>query len=345
MRNPLLVLGVFTAFISAVHKVQACPKDIAEPYTGALQIESKYVQTDKSKSTLKEGIGADSKAVKEQIQSYGKQVVAFSDYMIRANGEAQKAAQSCLEQALTDWAEAGALLSGDVSKTGMAMRKWTLASIAMAVYKLQALNIGDFSLTERQRAWLDKLADKVVDDYKERLSPDFRYFNNHDYWAAWAVVANALATGNTAHINYAYAVLDRAAAQLEVDKQRNVGWLPNEVGRGKLAMNYMHYALSPLVMLNNYAEKFSLASNKSEKAVILMVNFISGFADNPGAFSDIVSGPQEPVPAYKAAWLIPYLHRYPKDKAAMQLYDRYDQDVDGYSQLGGLLEPLYPLNP
>ncbi|WP_232301223.1 alginate lyase family protein [Gilvimarinus agarilyticus] len=320
----------------------SCPKPIVEPYAGPLQIESKYVQSDNNKATLKASLSDNSKAVKTQIEKFSKQLVVFSDYYVRESAAKAGLALDCVHAALGSWAEAGALLSKDASKTGVAVRKWTLASISMVTYKLKALSGGEFQLTEAENDWLIALADRVSDDYRARLDPNFKYFNNHDYWAAWALLSTSMATESNRHVDYSYAVLARALRQVEFSADGKYGWLPNEIGRSQLALNYMHYALNPLVMLAYYADDTEhLLTPKDEETLAAMVRFVSAAELSAKKVSDTFTAKQDPVPAYKLAWLIPYLHQHPSDEAARALFNARDGKVDGYSQLGGLIAPLF----
>tara|TARA_R110000850_G_scaffold80265_46_gene172652 strand:- start:829 stop:1980 length:1152 start_codon:yes stop_codon:yes gene_type:complete len=322
-----------------------CPKPIVEPYVGPLQIESKYVQSDATKATLKESLSDNSKVVKAQIEQFGKQLVVFSDYYVRESSAKGVVALSCVHAALGAWAEAGALLTKDVSKTGVAVRKWTLASVSMVVYKLNALSAGEFQLTQTEKDWLITLADRVFDDYRARLDPGFKYFNNHDYWTAWALLSTSMATESNRHVDYAYAVLARALAQVTLSDDGRYGWLPNEIGRSQLALNYMHYALNPLIMVAYYADRTGYTLTQNDEATLAaMVRFVSAAELMPEKVTDIFTTKQDPVPAYKLAWLIPYLHQRPSDEAAGSLFKARGGQVDGYSQLGGLIEPLFSLS-
>ncbi len=339
----VVALLLFLPASNAVAEKVRCPKTIPDPYTGPLLLESKYVQSDTTKSTLKDSVSTESEAVKKHIQGYTKLVVSLADFYLKSDSDRKSTALHCLDLALSIWADANALLSKDASKTGKAVRKWALAAVAMAAYKVQRLSDGEFQVSDVHKRWLTNVADKVVEDYQDRLSPDFRYFNNHDYWAAWSVTATALVTNEHRHIAYAYAVLDRASQQVVVSTELNVGWLPNETARGALALNYLHYALTPLVMLDYYHSDFLLSPSPITQKLMAMVRLLRQYPATPDVYNDIMSANQKTVAAYKAAWLIPYLHQHPQDEAARNLYGQYSKDVDGYSQLGGMLLPLFPL--
>lgn len=322
-----------------------CPLVFPTPYTGPLEIESKYVQSDATKSTLKEDISADSTRIKTHIESFSKKLVAVSNEYIRSADPARKAlAVTCFDQGLRSWAEAGALMSEQTTKTGTAMRKWTLAAIASTVLKMQTLTGGDFELSEAQRLWLADLADRVVTEYTPRLDPDFRYFNNHDYWAAWAVTATGMALNDERLRAWGYQGFHRAMKQINMETGRNIGWLPNEVAREELASDYTHYALVPLALLAAHAAEngFPL-SPTDEKHLRALANFAVLAVLRPEQVSDILAANQRQVSPHKMAWLIPFLALYPEHRLARELYTARNEDVDGYSQIGGIIRPLYEM--
>ncbi|GAA3582849.1 alginate lyase family protein [Marinobacter xestospongiae] len=323
-----------------------CPREVVVPYTGHLQLPSKYDQSDASKSTLRTELAAEPEAIKAQIQAYSKQVVGFADYYLSHTGDRhRRGALACLHGALGSWADAGALLSTDASKTGVAVRKWSLAAIATAAWKLQRLSTDaqPFRLTGPERAWLAALATQVEREYAPRLDPDFRYFNNHDYWAGWALVVTAMALEQPAFGELGYRIFDRALSQIEQDDSGQLGWLPNEVARAHLATNYLNYALNPLALLARHAAANGHAMSADQRQRLRsLVRFVVAAELSPTRLPPVLAQEQEPVPDYKFAWLLPLLDLDPRPSVAWTLYQRKAGNVDGYSQAGGRLAPLYP---
>lgn len=319
-----------------------CRISLAPPYTGPLLIDSKYDQSDASKSTLanKEDLeGWDSKA---RIEAFSRQMVEFSNaYLMRESPSHKAMALACMSESLTNWASANALLTDQVSGTGRAVRKWALAALSSTLRKTIILSNGEFVLTDTQRAWLSRVADSVVKDYTPRQDPSFRYFNNHDYWAAWAVASTGMVVNNQRYIDWGYRVFDLAMQQIELGEQGRIGWLPNEVGRGPLGAEYTHYAITPLALLANHAaeNKHPLDRQQNQRLQAL-ANFAVIAAMKPEALGQL-EGRQRSVPNHKLSWLIPFLAEFPEHTAALVLYFDQDAKVDGYSQIGGLIGPLY----
>lgn len=329
------------------YRTLACPKTPPTPFTGALTVESKYDQSDVSKSTLREDVSTDSKAIQAAVTDYTKRLVVFSDYYLRADNPRQAAAAlACLDRWLTHWAQADALTTRDVTKTGVAVRKWALAAMASVVVKMERLTDGQFSLNEVQRAWFARLADIVIEDYSPRLASDFRYFNNHDHWAALAVARTGQILQRADYGAWAGRVVQRAYDQVHLTADGQYGYWPNELARAELAANYMHYALVPLVLLAESAGRQGLPALTAEQEQRLqaLANFSAQLVLDPGSLKAQVNARQQTVAGYRMAWLIPFLHRYPDHRLARALYQHEDGDVDGYSQIGGRLKPLYGMD-
>lgn len=321
-----------------------CPYAAPAPYTGPLQVDSKYDQDDPSKSTLGKAPSRQSKEISETVDRYAKMLVRFADHYQSTQRPAQaEQALACLDQWLGLWARAGALQNRDTSKTGQAVRKWALASIASTALKTQALSGGFWKPDAVQRKWLEALANQVLEDYRPRLSPAFAYFNNHDYWAAWALVASSMLTGRDDHLEWGEQVFRRAMQQVTPGSRDDYAYLPAEVARGRLATNYTHYALVPLVLLGEALQANGRPlSADNRRSMERLANFAALAVLRPRSLPELSGISQSAVEPYKMAWLIPFLNRYPQHAAARSLYLEKEGKVDGYSQIGGRLLPLYP---
>ena len=321
-----------------------CPKKVAAPYTGALQIDSKYDQSDASRSTLSHTVSARSKETHARIAEFSQRLAQFADYYLQAKNARQAGtALACIDQWLEAWADAGALESRDTSKTGMAARKWTLAAIASTLLKTQAVSAGQPQLSMTQRQWLQRLAERVMEDYAARLAPDFAYFNNHDYWAGWAIAATGMLLGRDDYLAWGERNFRRALGQISASPHGDYAYLPNELGRGRLAANYTHYALVPLMLL---AESSRLngpgLSTADQRKLQQLASFAALSVLDERSLAELRGQPQYPVPTYKMVWLLPFLSRYPQHPQALRLHAEVGAAADGYSQLGGRLAPLYP---
>ena len=321
-----------------------CPKKVAEPYTGPLQIDSKYDQSDASRSTLSNKVSARSKETHARIAEFTQRLAQFADYYLQAkNAKQAGTALACIDQWLQAWAEAGALESRDTSKTGMAARKWALAAISSTLLKTQAVSGGQPQLSSEQKQWLQRLAELLMADYAPRLAADFAYFNNHDYWAGWAMAATGMLLDRDDYIAWGERNFRRALGQISVSANGDYAYLPNELGRGRLAANYTHYALVPLVLLADSAQLNGPGLSQADQLKLQqLANFAVLSVLDERSLSELRGQPQHPVPPYKMTWLLPFLSQYPQHALVRRLYVDVGVAADGYSQLGGQLAPLYP---
>ncbi|MHC5350600.1 polysaccharide lyase [Metapseudomonas furukawaii] len=321
-----------------------CEQSPPRPYTGALQLKSKYDQSDATKSRLSGEPDARTQKIQEEVKTYIGGLIRASKAFQRAKRpERANQALACLDLWLGSWARAGALETPDASKTGMAARKWALAAIGSTVLKVRALSDGRYDLDASQKAWLERLGERVIAEYQPRHAPGFAYFNNHDYWAGWAVASAGMLVGREDFIAWADTNLRRALGQARTGASGNYAYLPLEVARGKLAATYTQYALVPLVLLVESAEANGRGLSGQERETLwLLANFASRSLLEPETLPELQGRDQTEVAPYKLAWLIPFLHRYPDHAWAKRLYAEEDGEVDNYSQIGGPIKPLYP---
>lgn len=328
---------------AADYRQLSCPKKAPAAYTGHLQLQSKYDQSDSSKSTLRAKQSKETTQIGKQIKRYIGGLVSASNQFQRAKKPQQaRLALACLDQWLTAWATAGALHSKDASNTGVASRKWALAAISSTLLKTQALSNRAWQPSSVQRSWLEQLGEQVIAEYQPRHQPGFKFFNNHDYWAGWAVAATGMLLGRDDFMAWADSNLRRAFRQMTLSTSGDYAYLPLEVARSQLAADYSNYAMVPLVLLAEAAQFNGrpLSAEESRK-LQLLANFTARAVLQPQTLEELQGKTQKAVGAHKMSWLIPYLNRYPEHVWARKLYAAQDGEVDNYGQIGGHLKPLY----
>lgn len=319
-----------------------CPRKPPAPYTGSLQLQSKYDQSDSSKSTLVVQ-PKETARIAELIKGYiGTLVAAANQFQRSKDAEQARLDLACIDQWLDVWAKGGALRNPDASGTGVASRKWALAAIASTLLKVQALSGGAFEPNAAQRSWLQQLAEQVIAEHSPRQRPDFAYFNNHDYWAGWAVAATGMLLGRDDFLAWADLNLRHGLAQATPSASADARYLPLEVARAQLAADYSNYAMVPLTLLVETAEHNGRALSAQERqAFEQLANFTARAVLEPRTLPELENRKQKKVGSHKMIWLIPFLNRYPDHAWARALYEDQDGEVDNYSQIGGRLKPLY----
>lgn len=328
-------------YLLATYQWPACPQSPPAPYTGSLQLDSKYEQSDASRSTRRQ-VSATTEQVRSQINDYQQGLLTLLQQFERSTDARRTATvMVCLNDWLDRWARAGALLSDDSSSTGRAVRKWFLAAVSTGLLKVQAISNNEYQPSAVQQRWLIQLADQVMADYGPRQRLDYAWFNNHDYWAAWAVSATGMLLDQDAYLVWGDATL-RLALQQAVDGQRRgTAYFPLEVGRGALAADYMHYALVPLVLLAETAEANNRPLTADEwQRLDQLASFAIQAVARPDNLPELVTR-QAAVGAHKQIWLLPFLSLRPRHQEAVRYYQQTGDGLGYYGQLGGDLRLFY----
>ena len=331
----------------ADYRTLQCTKEAPPPYTASLRMQSKYDQRDASKSTLRSRPDADTEAASKQVKQFiGGLIFASKRFQRAKTPQEANMALACQDQWLERWAQAGALLNPDASSTGMAARKWAVAAMASTLLLTQAASNGQVQLSPAQKHWFEQLGELIIREYQPRQAASFTWFNNHDYWAAWAVAATGMLVQRDDFIRWADGNLRRGLQQAVHSADGSYAYLPLEVARARLAATYSQYALVPLVLLAESARANGLPWGEQDQHTLeLLGNFAARTVLDPGPLPELMGQAQAEVAPYKLAWLIPFLHRAPNNRLARQLYEHEDGNVDNYSQIGGPLKPFYPPLP
>ncbi|MDY1035743.1 mannuronate-specific alginate lyase [Lelliottia sp. CFBP8978] len=208
------------------------------PWTGSLVFRSKYEGSDSARATLNPEA---EKAFRAQTQAITDFEHGISEMVWRYKQSGDVNTRNCILAGFNRWASAGALTSKETNHTGRAMRKWALATLATSWLELE-LTPQDSPQGAR---WISQLADRVVTDWD---GLPLTKTNNHSYWAAWSVMAAAVATDRRDLFDWSLKEYRIAARQIDEN-----GILPNEQKRGPRAVAYHHYALEPLVMIASFA--------------------------------------------------------------------------------------------
>lgn len=237
---PLVPPAGFTQPLPHTGKGGCVP--LPAPYIAPLTLRSKYEGSDSARATL-------NPQAEQAYRTAIKPVVGFergiSTMVWRYKQSGDPHTLDCILDGYAAWAKADALLSGETSHTGRAMRKWALATLASSWLELKftpGTSSGGQQNTER---WLGQLADRVVQEWD---GLPLKSTNNHSYWAAWAVMASAVALDRRDLFDWSLKEYRIAAGQIAAD-----GTLANEQHRGQRAQAYHNYALQPLVMIASFA--------------------------------------------------------------------------------------------
>jgi poly(beta-D-mannuronate) lyase len=332
--------GKTSGYLELLIASPVCSLDLKSPYTNDLMIESKYDQSDSTKSTLSTADNTSSKQKSDYINSFIRDILKYSEYAIRStNKKKSSQALRCLVEGLDSWALASSLLNVEASKTGVATRKWFLAAISTTLMKLEA-KYSDFRLNSSTKSWLNKLALKVVSDYNPRLIKQTRYFNNHDLWAAWAVMSWAILNNDQSMFNWAKKVFDFAMTRTEFHNNNQFSVFPIEIARGKLALSYSNYALVPVMFLADTFKHNNINISQYHQTLRALANFSGLGVVQPSSVSNLVSVKQEQPALGKFIWLLPYTRMFGKDELVTTMTNKGIKPIQ-YTQMGGTLNMFY----
>lgn len=281
-----------------------CPPAPA-PYTDKLDFPSKYEGSGKARDQLNEDADRRYQTLTRPITDMEKGATRIvSAYMEKG----QPAALQCALSWYGSWANARALLGPAANHTGKSMRKWALASLSGAWLRLQFSSTQPLAQSAPQaaaiEAWLGQLADQVRQEWDEHAP--IERINNHFYWAAWSVMATAVVTDRRDLFDWATAMYQIFAGQVDID-----GYLPNEMARQTRAAGYQVYAVTPIAMMAAFgkANGVDLAGAGNHALQRAAERAISAY-DDPKAFAAITGSQQTLEGAdeqsSKLAWLEPY---------------------------------------
>ena len=201
----------------------------SEPHTGALDFPSKFEGSDEARDDLNREAERRYRSQTQAITELERRIAKLADRWLETG---DPAAVACAVDWLHRWAEADALMGKVETHTGKSVRKWALASVSAAWLRFQRSEARPLAphRAEQQRieSWFLDLAERVVDDWSE--VPD-RKFNNHEYWAAWAVMASAVTVNDRELYDWSVAQYRRALRQID-----DQGFLANELSRDTRAV-------------------------------------------------------------------------------------------------------------
>ncbi|MCY1351700.1 Alginate lyase [compost metagenome] len=277
------------------------------PYTAKLVFRSKYEGSDSARATLNRESEKEFREKTEAITSLER---GINKQVMRYMRDGRPQDLQCTIQWLGAWAQANALLSSDFNHTGKSMRKWALGSLSSAWLRLKFSESQPLAPYRQQaqliESWFAKLAEQTVRDWSDL---PLKKINNHSYWAAWSVMASAVALDRRDLFDWSVQQFQVAAGQVDAD-----GYLPNELKRQQRALAYHNYALPPLAMIAAFAEANGVDLREDHDAALrrLAERVIEG-VDDPAAFAAKAGKKQDMTDLKKDAkfaWLEPYCTLY-----------------------------------
>ena len=276
------------------------------PFSKSLNVEGYY--TDTHHSVVDPKKFAVLHEATEPLTNFAEWTTQAAD-AYRTRGS--RAAADCVYALLDAAARAHAWSEDMPARRGSFEQKWLLASVSVAYLKVRSSGTGSPDQEKAIRRWLGSLVDRAIDyvDRKEN-DPNSGAWNNHRYWAGFAVCAAGIAIGNRDDYEWGIASYKAGVDQILPD-----GVLPLEMARAGRALHYHIIALAPLVMIAELAEAngLDLYSYKGGAIHRLVKLCIAGL-ENPRVFAISTGVAQDDVDVASGiyiGWAVPYVQRFP----------------------------------
>lgn len=234
-------LGILLACLwSGAVMAQDCPP-FAEPVLD-LAFKSRYAAEDETRSQIDPERAAAAEAALAPLDDFVTKLTERTDAALAAG---DRAGAACILAELAYWAQADALsdLGTQTVELTLGSRLAGLALVAGQV--APAGDPGDFATVS---AWLTRRMDAQMVFWEE--APDGAAQGNLRAWAALAGAAVALVTDDAVTRGWAAWSVAYVACTAEED-----GSLPQEMGRGDLALHYQLHAVAPLVVAAGLLER------------------------------------------------------------------------------------------
>ena len=270
----------------------------------------------------------------EPVRDFAKGLVTLGDRYVASRPAAAPVARCALDW-LAAWAGTGAFL-GRMSSQGGFVRKWALGVAATAFLKVRDEPSLSVATKSEVKDWLRRWAEAVHHDYSTGTDRSSRR-NNHLYWAAWSVMAVAVALNDRDLFGWSVERFRFALSQIEGD-----GTLPLEMARRSKALHYHLYSIPPLVLIAETGARNGLdLYGERDGALHRLIRRTVASLDDPSFFSQRSGYDQDWVgnlDGGKIAWMEPFYTRF-KDPALATWMRRF-RPLKSTRQ-GGNLTVLY----
>lgn len=229
-----VLLALVLAMSGAAASAQGC--DPAPGPVLALAQGSRYAAEDETRSEIDAEAEAEAEAALEPIDDFLRDLTEAAN---DALGSGDRAAAACTVAQVAEWARAGAL-SDLASETANLTLGSRVAGFGLVL--MQVLPLAEGPEAEEAKAWLGALVAEQMRFWEED-APDGAARGNLRAWAALGAAAAAEVTGDPLARAWAAWSVGHVLCTAAPD-----GSLPQEMGRGRLALHYQLHALAPLVV-------------------------------------------------------------------------------------------------
>jgi hypothetical protein len=269
----LLVLGASTAGVSGAPKkmtldprasmIDVAARRVVLQHTKSAQVESALKQMEQCSKLapvdapagpmniphhyLNGSHGPTNPAEAEATRVYSQFAKRVTEGMNQFLATGEPAEAACAQAQIDQWAMAKALLDYDAQENSQSWYQveWTLSTVAISESVL--LNDGalDAEVTARDVAWMNKVAHRMLSFPKAAQEK-----NNHHYWKGLAAISTGVISGDEEL--FGFGVQAYFDGVNEIDQR---GALPLEMARHERAIQYQSFAVEPLIVIAEFAER------------------------------------------------------------------------------------------
>jgi Alginate lyase len=235
----LVVSVAMAPFFSVSAQATTVACSVIAPPAKELATQSKYSQSDESRSTVMDDAFLQRNTVLVPI----RQSIAALGQFASASEVAQKiiapSNDVCIKENIIRWARAGSLTQMNTADAYLARDRF-MAEILLTLMSSAKNHPMNADNHKAVADWLAKIADQTIEFYEYRAGQKSK-MNNHRYWAGLSVGATGFFLGNATYEDWGKRSFELGVCQVDAS-----GFLPLELSRGALALDYHIYALRPL---------------------------------------------------------------------------------------------------
>jgi poly(beta-D-mannuronate) lyase len=265
------------------------------------------------------------------VDDFSRDVVKAADAF---QTQGSRAAAQCVASLLASAARQKALAGNMDGHQASYVQGWNLGAWAVAYLKIRGSGVVPSEQASDITKWMKKLAEENRDYYEKKRghSGASDAYNNHLYWAGFAVAAAAIANNDRNLFRWGMDDYKQGVRDIQQD-----GTLPMEMDRGQMALHYHLYALAALMILAELGEANGLDLYAERDFAIkrLIARCIGGIED-PSFFQQR-TGVQQVTTAeiepWQISWAQAYTRRFPDPKISALLAKASRLN---YTMLGGL---------
>src|SRR5215472_677089 len=199
----------------------------------------------------------------------------------------QTEAQCALAQ-LDAWAQAKALTNYDPKAYSQSwyQAEWSLSSAGVTASVLRQDTALDAAQQERVAKWLRNAAHQLISYEKPG-----ELGNNHHYWRALAAISIGVVSNDNELFRFGVDTFKQAVGQEDAN-----GAFPLEMARHENAIHYQAFALQPLIMIAEFAERQNVplyTYSDHGRTIRNAVDFLGRAITDPGAVKQYTNDQQK----------------------------------------------------